>query len=311
MGYRILIIKTRGIGDVIRTTPLLVRLKKEYPVSYISWITETPEIVPLTVDEPIRFDNKNIPRVLSQEYDLLINLDKDMDCCALASVIQAKKKKGFILENGKCVPADVDARSYFMWGVDDAINKKTKRSYQQHIFEVLGVRFNGEPYAIPFSFDKSKRLIGLNTGCGDRWRTRLWSEEKWIDLAKRLKRTGYEVLILGGAGTEDEKNRRIASSSKALYFGPQPLKNFIFLIGFCDALVTTVTMALHVAIALKKKVVVLNNIFNRNEFELYGSGRIVEPAVDCVGCYKETCKKRCMESLYPKSVVRALEELGL
>ena len=43
-----------------------------------------------------------------------------------------------------------------------------------------------------------------------------------------------------------------------------------------------VSMALHVALGLKKKVVLFNNVFNSKEFELYGLGEIVEPeGYDC------------------------------
>lgn len=309
MGFKILIIKIRGIGDVIRTTPIVERLKREYPESHISWLTETPEILPSQVDEPIRFENKSIPLVFSQEFDLLLNFDKDKDSCALASIIKAKRKKGFILEGGKRVPADADALPYFKWGIDDTLNKKSKESYQQLIFRTAGLTFEKEPYAFNFSFDTSKKLVGLNTGCGERWRTRLWSEEKWIELANILKNDNYEVLLLGGGGSEDEKNGRIALCTGALYFGAQTLKNFIAFVGFCDAIVTTVTMALHTAIALKKKVVVLNNIFNKHELELYGLGEIIEPNVQCSGCYKEWCEEKCMDTISPKSVFNTLKEV--
>jgi heptosyltransferase-2 len=43
---RILLIKLGAIGDVIRTTPLLRRLRQEYPSCYITWLTLTPAILP-------------------------------------------------------------------------------------------------------------------------------------------------------------------------------------------------------------------------------------------------------------------------
>ena len=41
-----LIIKLGAAGDVIRTTPILRKLKQIYPASYITWLTLTPELVP-------------------------------------------------------------------------------------------------------------------------------------------------------------------------------------------------------------------------------------------------------------------------
>ena len=52
-------------------------------------------------------------------------------------------------------------------------------------------------------------------------------------------------------------------------------------------------MALHIAIGLSKHVVLLNNIFNKNEFHLYGKGKIIEPAVNCIGCYKKEYDGNC------------------
>ena len=43
---RILIIKLGAIGDVIRTTPLVVKFKELYPDCHISWLTHTPAILP-------------------------------------------------------------------------------------------------------------------------------------------------------------------------------------------------------------------------------------------------------------------------
>ena len=41
---RILLIKLGAIGDVIRTTPLLRRLRQEHPGCFITWLTLTPAI---------------------------------------------------------------------------------------------------------------------------------------------------------------------------------------------------------------------------------------------------------------------------
>ena len=43
---RILFIKLGAIGDVIRTTPLIEKYKKEYGKCHFSWITHSPQVVP-------------------------------------------------------------------------------------------------------------------------------------------------------------------------------------------------------------------------------------------------------------------------
>jgi len=56
-------------------------------------------------------------------------------------------------------------------------------------------------------------VVGLNTGCGGRWTSRLWPETHWVTLAASLKKNGYEVVLLGGE-QEHEKNLRLAKKSK-------------------------------------------------------------------------------------------------
>ena len=88
------------------------------------------------------------------------------------------------------------------------------------------------------------------------------------------------------------------------------MDEFIALMDSCDTVVTTVTLAMHIAIALRKHVVLMNNIFNPNEFELYGRGRIVGPAKTCHCFFRGTCTNSeyfCMDSLTPTMIMDAIE----
>jgi heptosyltransferase-2 len=303
---RILIIKLGAMGDVIRTTPLLPRLKELYPEAEITWITYTPDVVPSIVDRVLNFELKNILLLKSSHFDLLYNLDKDVEACALANLVSADIKKGFRLEMGRCVPIDQDSADKWMTGLFDDLNQANEKSYPQEIFEICGLQFKGERYLLEvdkesWDIPENHPLIGLNTGCGDRWPSRLWPSEYWIALAQRLKEKGLGVLLLGGEN-EDTKNRRIAQESGTTYLGHFPLQKFFTLIDQCDLIVTAVSMSLHIAIALNKKLVLFNNIFNHHEFELYGLGEIIEPEVECLGCFKGECPEKCMDLIKPDQV---------
>jgi len=315
----ILIIKLGAIGDVIRTTPLLHKLKAEYPSAKIWWLTLTPEILPSLVDEPLGFSLKNIVSLRSLHFDLLLNLDKDREACALSEQIPATTKKGFRLKDGIIWPVDAAAESKFSTGVFDDLSKANTKSYPQEIFEMCGFSFNGEGYILDrptvpgtkWKINKRRKVVGLNTGCGGRWTSRLWDDKNWISLARTLRKKGFEVVLLGGE-QEHSKNQRLARASKAKYFGHFPLQQFIGLVDQCDLVVTGVTMAMHITIGLGKKIVLFNNIFNRHEFELYGLGAIIEPDKPCRCFYQPTCTNtqyRCMEHLPVARVVDACERL--
>lgn len=308
---KILIIKLAAIGDVIRTTPLVGRVKNVYPNAEIFWLTNYPEVIPEIVDHILLMELPDILYLSATHFDILINLDKDREACALTSLVSANEKKGFILSDGKCSPIDQNGVHKFDTGIFDDVNKNNRKSYLEEIFEICGFHFEGERYILPkmnlnkkVLIKETKPLVGLNIGCGARWETRLWPENNWISLAIQLKTEGYEVLLMGGE-QEDEKNRRISSASGGLYLGHFPLEGFFSLINQCDVIVTGVTMALHIAIGLNKKIVLFNNIFNQNEFELYGLGTILEPNVDCKGCFKQYCDTKCMEFIRPEVVLES------
>lgn len=312
---RILIIKLGAIGDVIRTTPLLHPLKKQFPQAKIYWITHTPEVAPKQVDHVLRFDAPGCSVALQTAFDLLINLDKDLEACSLAAAVTAKEKRGFILQDGHPWPADERATEKFMTGLFDDLSKAVSKSYLQELFEIAGYVFQGEKYILdpgetghPWEIDHTRPVIGLNTGCGGRWTSRLWAEENWSRLAQRLLQSGYEVLLLGGS-QEHEKNTRLAQQSGARYFGYFPLQRFINLVHQCDLVVTAVTMATHIAIGLNKKIVLFNNTFNAHEFELYGLGEILQPDFDCDCYYAAECPNNCMQYLHVDTVFASCTRL--
>lgn len=300
INMRILIIKTGAAGDVIRTTPLLRKLRELHPDAEITWLTKYPELVPTAgVDHKVFFDWENSLGLLHQKFNLLINLDKSAPEAGIANRIEADIKKGFLCDkNGKILPADKDAKLKWLTGFDDVQMKKNKKHFISEVFEICGYEFNEETYWLDESAPWKKALppkrpiIGLNTGCGERWQARLWPEENFESLAKLLIERGYTVVFLGGPG-ENEKNHMLAQKTGGIYMGQQPLKDFVSIVDACDVIVTSVTMALHIAIAKKKRILLFNNIFPTNEFYLYGLGEILEPKLKCQACYKSHSDLHC------------------
>ncbi len=315
---KILVIKLGAAGDVIRTTPILQKLKNEFSNAIIFWLTYSPEMVPDLADEILKFNEASITYLRSVKFDYIFNLDKDKEACALTSCLTGKEKRGFILKEGAPFPADKNAEGKFMTGLFDDINKTNTKNYLEEIFEICGFEYSGERYNLPefksnktWDIDKTKKVIGLNTGCSGRWTSRLWPEKYWTDLAIQLVDNGFEVIFLGGE-QEDKKNKNFSKSSGGKYFGHYDLATFVNLMDQCDLIVTGVTMAMHIALGLNKKIVLFNNIFNPNEFELFGLGKIIQPDKECRCFFSPTCTNndyKCMEHLYPEKVYSVIDEL--
>jgi len=268
---RILLIKLGAAGDVIRTTPLLEPLSRKFPNHAITWVTEFPGLVPAQVVDVATFNAETVLWLEQTSFDVVINLDKDRQACALASAVQADQRWGFVLgENGLCEPATVGvsegmakaAADKFATGLFDDVSQACTQSYPQEIFEICGFEFTGQEYVLDrpasvpdFGLPTGKAVVGLNTGCGGRWTSRLWPEEHWVTLANNLQSAGYAVVLLGGP-EEDEKNLRLAQATGACYPGHFPLSVFIGLMDQCELVVSAVTMGMHIALGLDRKSVV-------------------------------------------------------
>lgn len=316
---RVLIIKLGAAGDVIRTTPLLQPLRDLYPDHHLTWISQFPDLVPSSVDQRLPLDAASVLWARHVHFDLLINLDKDREACALASEIQADRKMGFLLgDDGFCRPADDGpAHAKYLTGLFDDLSQVNTLSYLQEIFAICGFEFSGQEYVLdrPISTPvltppSGRALVGLNTGCGGRWTSRLWPDVHWASLCSLLQEAGYGVMLLGGP-EEDARNTKLAAQTGAYYPGTFSLSAFIGVMDSCDLVVSAVTMAMHIAIGLRKPLVLFNNIFNPHEFELYGRGRILAPAQACTCFFQPSCRNPsfCMETLRPETVLGAIGDL--
>ncbi len=324
---RILIIKLGAAGDVIRTTPLLHPLKRDYPDHVLTWVTDFPALLPAVVDDAVPLNTETLLWLQNTPFDLVINLDKDRQACALAAQVRTGRRWGFTLaDDGICRPVTegvtpqqaAAAEAKFHTGLFDDVNQACTLSYPQEIFAICGYEFEGQEYildvpepAARFDLPEEGVLVGLNTGCGGRWTSRLWPEHHWETLVHDLRREGFVPVLLGGAA-EDERNQRLADRTGALYPGHFDLRTFISLMDRCDVVVTAVTMAMHIALGLGKKLVLFNNIFNPHEFELYGRGRILAPDSGCTCFFQPRCTRDdfCMETLAPAKVLAAVRELA-
>ncbi len=312
----ILIIKLGAIGDVIRTTPLLDPIKIEHPNANIWWLTYSPDIVPSSVNKILPFTLESIVSLKAMKFSKVINLDKDHHACALASELNCDTLLGFTLRDNKPYPANSASMPKYLTGLFDDVNKANTKNYLEEIFEICGYAFDGQEYILEqkekHEWDipnRGKGVIGLNTGCGARWVSRLWSDENWIDLIEKLKSAGYVPILLGGE-QEHEKNLFFADKTGAMYFGYFSLNKFISLMNECDLVVSAVTMGMHLAIGLRKKLVLMNNIFNKNEFELYGRGEIVEPDLPCKCFFSPKCTNDeyfCLDHLSSEKIFDAIQ----
>jgi heptosyltransferase-2 len=336
VGKKILIIKQGEIGDVLRTTPLLAGLKEKYPDSYISWLVAEHCVGILKtnplVDEVIVYNLRNVMRFLIEEYDMVINLDKEIASTSFTTLIKAKEKFGFgFNKEGFVYPLNREAQYKYEIGLSDNLNKKNKMSYQKQAFQITGIYPKKEEYILNIpekelrfaeEFKKKNKLdgkiiVGFNTGCGYKFQQRVWPADSYIKLAKLIegKYPNVAILLFGGR-YEKEKNKYILSKSgkNVIDTGTEnTILQFCALVNLSDIFITGVTMGLHVAIALKKKLVLFMGPLVPDEIDTYGLGPILMPSekeFPCLGCFKDECDKKpyCVESIAVEAVFAEVEK---
>jgi heptosyltransferase-2 len=340
---KILIIKLAALGDVVRTTSVLKPLKTKYKNSKILWITEDNALEVLYnnpyVDEIIPYSQ--VYQLYNSHFDILVNLDLEIRALRLTKNLSAEKKFGFFLnETDEIICSNESAEKWFKLSHNDVLKRQNKKTYQQYMMEILEFKnlspkdypiiINltkeekkfAEKFAKKFSITKNDLVIGINLGGGDKWQKKEYPVEQTVELIKLLvqssefrdkkvktknKKTGVKVLLFGGE-KEEERNKKIVylvNNPLLIDTGcKNTLREFFSLINLCDILVTSDTLALHVALALNKKVVVLFGPTSYNEIELYGLGKKIVSPVKCVVCYNRTCDKKpdCMQLIKPKDI---------
>src|SRR5262249_52262961 len=85
------------------------------------------------------------------------------------------------------------------------------------------------------------------------------------------------------------------------------LKEFAAIVELADLVVTSDSLALHVAAALSRPVVAMAGPTSPWELEMYGSGEVVTADVPCLACYRRQRDQpvTCMELLPPRQVFDA------
>jgi ADP-heptose:LPS heptosyltransferase len=330
---KILIIKLAAIGDVLRTTSILSGLKRRYPDSHITWLVSKEASFLLEnnpkIDRILAYDLDSVLRLLAERFDLLLSFDKAQSAATLATLVKAGQKKGFALhERGYLYPLNKESEYAFRLGIDDKLKfKQNKKTYQELIYEMSGLDYKGDEYGLTLceearkyaadflkknKIKKGETVIGLNTGCGEVFATKKWTVEGFIRLARMLKNKAPARILLLGGPNELKRNKEIKSRLKAAVIDTgcnNSLKEFMGIIDCCALVVSSDTLAMQIAIALRKKVVALFGPTCHQEVDLYGRGEKIVSDLSCAPCYRQSCgNTKCMLSISPEEVFLAIKQ---
>jgi ADP-heptose:LPS heptosyltransferase len=201
----ILIMKLGATGDVVRTTPLLRRLD-----GAVSWITAENNLGLLEgIDRKVRCVSwEDRKRVADTAYDLVINLEDNRETSSFLKELEFKQLFGAHLNGDDQLAYTSDSRNWFdlslisAYGREEADRLKllNRRTYQELIFEGLGLGFSGETYYLP----PPRRTglqgdVAISSTAGFVWPMKKWAF--YDELKNELESEGLKVNILQNRST--------------------------------------------------------------------------------------------------------------
>lgn len=328
----ILIVKTGALGDVLRTTSILPGLRLAHPEAEIVWVTAPAarELLELNdeVDALVCVDPKDARAVdeLANEladdvWDWVISLDDEEPLCALATKLGKSKLSGAHTAADGSRVYSADTAAWFDMGLlsvhgkqeADRLKLANTRSHPAILAEMLGVEMGQPELELPMtSLEHAGRfarergladietLIGLNTGAGGRWTSKALPEDRVIELAGRIdaRLSGKTAFLVLGGPEERERNERLLAGLEAAGVvgvdggTDNSLLDFGGLIDMCDLLITSDSLALHVAVARDVPIVAFFAPTSEAEIELYGLGEKVRSTGPDYCSYKPDADNR-------------------
>ena len=328
---RLLVILLGHMGAVLRATSVLHGLREAYPHAHVTWVTESSALPFLAdnpyVDRALPLDAATLALLQVEEFDLVANLDLAAEATALAELASAKRKVGYGRSpRGEIVAYNRAAEALLPLSYDDQLKRTNRTTFQEMMLSILEVETDsfdimltvsdedaafGERFARQHGLDGKAPVVGLNIGGAKHWPKKRWLPERFVQLAEGLReRLGAQVVLLYGRDDKESARTILDSETRAGIIdgrGDNSLGQFAGLLRQCDLIVTGDTMALHMALALKVKVVALFGPTSSEEVEMYGLGTKVRPDMDCICCYRRECDRSpsCMESITVDEVLEA------
>ncbi|MBI3306398.1 MAG: lipopolysaccharide heptosyltransferase II [Candidatus Omnitrophica bacterium] len=331
----ILIIKLGAAGDLILAVPSFRMIRQRFPDARISLLVDK-RIAPLVsecpyLDEIIPVDRKKVPhflfllklakRLRREAYDISVDLQNSKWTHLAAFLAGIPQRFGF-------------ARGGFGYLLNrpdrNFGNEDEPVRHQFRILSKLGVKeFNDEMELWPDSesqlrmgqiFDQADparafKWVGLVLGSSPQWQTKRWPMEHFSALADLLiKKLNCRIVLLGSKEDQElVKYFQTKFPERVIdLVGKTSLGELAAVMPQLDVLVTGDTSPLHVAGAMKTKIVAIFGPTDPRRHMPPGSGSIVlNRHLPCQPCYDGTCHNQenlaCLKRISVTEVFEAVE----
>ncbi|MDD3051282.1 MAG: glycosyltransferase family 9 protein [Candidatus Cloacimonetes bacterium] len=294
--YRILVVNLTRMGDLIQTIPLINSLKIKYQeaqidllvmssfASIVSQIDNVDRVISLSDESLVTKINEDIWSAYLElknkielinngdyRYDLLVNVVASVQAAFLGYLINADKKLGIFINSNREQTITAQWSAYHLANEhnlgDHSFNlidifANIGNTHAEENFFYLRKDFEAEKKADSFwqkIAASGKKSIGFHIGASRS--NKVWEVEKFREVIELiLEQTNHKVFLFGGYSeiTLNSYFSNLQSEKFVNLIGKSKLADLSSLISRVDLFITNDTGPMHIAAALKKKIINLS-----------------------------------------------------
>jgi len=283
---KILIIKFRNIGDVLLSTPLIENLKYHYPDAKIDFalnagcqdmISFNPDIRNIFIYDRNRIKQKHliervkdeieyVNNIISNKYDLVINLTEGDRGAIIALLSKANKKLGFPARKGILKYLNI----YDIIGDDQKPIHTIEKDLQ--FIPLLGKENLHKRVSIYWGASEKEKIDDLLNKYSieefihihpvSRWMFKCWEDDRMAKVIDHLQKVKKMKVIITAApdAKELERVKKITTLCQAApidFSGKLTLKEMAYLSSKAKLFFGTDTAPMHIAAAVDTPVIAL------------------------------------------------------
>ncbi len=324
---KILIIKPRGIGDIVLSTIVLDNLSSYFPAAKIHYLVEefakqsvenNPFVKKIHTMQKTEFAYLVVRRIRKEKYDLIIDLWSNPRSAQITFLSGAKYRLGYSYRGRRYAynikanagRGDVHSAEHnleLLKAIDVPITSKNIHYYINKNSQEKADRFIKSLKLI------NKNIIGIIPSGG--WESKRCDAEKWIEICRELiDKFDVSLLLLWGPGDERDAEKIKSELQDEITIAPETdVDEMAALINNCDVVIANDSGPMHIAAALKVPTL---GLFGPTDPEKHGpysdnSNYIIKDDLDCIICNKLVCpfNHECMLSISNEMVSDKVSEL--
>jgi len=325
---KILLIKPRGIGDIVLSTIVLDNLTSYFPAAEIHYLVEefakqsvenNPIIKKNHTMQKTEFAYSVARRIRKEKYSLIIDMWSNPRSAQITFLSGAKYRLGYSYRGRRYAynikvnagRGDVHSAEHnleLLKAIDVPIISKNIHYHINKNSREKADRFIKELNLI------NKIIIGIIPSGG--WESKRCDAEKWIEICRELiNKFDVFLLLLWGPGDEKDVDKIKSKLKHDILLSPETdVDEMSALINNCDVIIANDSGPMHIAAALDVPTLGLFGPTNPKNHGPYNtnSDYIIKDDLHCIICNKLTCpyNHECMKELPVNEVIKKVEQLG-